>query len=570
MRRAAAVFAAVAFATALPAQQGYFETFEVRLHNLDVVVTDAKDNPVRGLTKDDFLVFEDGVQKTITNFSLYDEGTSRVSSAHATAAAETAPAVEEQQPPPRRFVFFVDDMAVQQNARQNLIRHATSLVDQLRDGDMAAVVRPTGANRVAQDYTTDKAALRNVLTAAIESCTIRGDAPGLQEMLQLSRSLAVAHNKDEQDHAKGIYAQQVRDRVQQRLSQLRALIGSMAGVEGRKVVVVITAGLPSYPGRDAIDFEEQMKGAVRQVTEWGQTGDFGPLIDDLARTAASHGVTIYALEPEVPASPAVHKGAASRTVGTTQRNRPGALVDIRDPGPSLHVAGSQIMPSQMLPELLHYRGETLTSLTEKTGGKWFRGAGTIDDVFRQVASDMRVYYSLAYRATGTRDKPRRIEVRIRNRPELRARTRTDVIERPPDREMADITFANLLFPRDHNELKIAAATGKPAGDGRVYTVPLDIVIPLDKLTFAAIDGGKYAAIADIHFAAAGVMNNFTTSGRHRQNIEITAEQHAARAGMTTRFKTGIRVPRGRTRIAVGVMDEASRVAGFTNLEVVSE
>ncbi|MFL6246823.1 MAG: VWA domain-containing protein [Thermoanaerobaculia bacterium] len=565
MKRLSHLTVVVLIAAIATAQQGYFETFEVRLHNLDVVVTDAKGNPVHGLTKDDFIVLEDGVPKTITNFSVYDEGTSTVASVTGEAAE---PAQEKA--PPRRFVFFVDDMAVQENARHNLIRHATALVDQMREGDLGTVIRPTGVNRVAQDYTTDKAALRKVLTGAIESCTIRNDAPGLQEMLQLSRSLSVAHNNDERNYVKGIYAQQVRDRVQQRLSQLRAVIGSTAGLEGRKVLVVITAGLPSYPGRDAIDFEAQMKGETRQVTEWGQTGNFKPLIDELARTAASHGVTIYGLEPEVPVTPGVQKSAGSRTVGTTQRKRPGILVHSDDEPTVLHVAGSQIMPQQMLPELLHYRGETLTSLTEKTGGKWFRGVGTIDDVFRQVASDMSVYYSLAYRATGARDQPRRIEVRIRNRPELHARTRTEVVDRSPDREMADVTFANLLFPRDVNELKITLTAGKPAGDGRAYIVPLDVVIPLDKLTFAQIDGGKYAAVADIHFAAAGLTNNFATSGRQRQNIEITAEQHAARAGITTRFKTGMQVPKGRTRIAVGVMDEASRMTGFNNVEVVAE
>ena len=574
MRRTAAVIAvAVSIAAIATAQQGYFETFEVRLHNLDVVVTDAKGNPVRGLTKDDFIVTEDGVPKMVTNFSVYDEGTSRVSSVNAQAApaaVEAQPQMVEAKAPPRRFVFFVDDMAVQQNARQTLIRNATGLVDQMREGDLATVIRPTGANRVAQDYTTDRNAVRKVLTEAIESCTIRGDAPGLQEMLQLSHSLGLANNNDERNHAKGVYAQQVRDRVQQRLSQLRAVIGSTAGLEGRKVLLVITAGLPSYPGRDAIDFEAQMKGEVRQVTEWGQTGDFRPIIDELARTAASHGVTIYGLEPEVPVALGVQKSAMSRTVGSTQRKRPGILV-MKDDEPTVqHVAGSQILPTQMLPELLHYRGETLTSLTERTGGKWFRGTGTIDDVFRQVASDLRVYYSLAYRATGTRDKPRRIEVRIRNRPELRARTRTEVVDRSTEREMGDITFANLLFPRDLNELNIAVTAGQPAVNGRACTVPLDVVIPLEKMTFAQVEGGQFASVADIHFAAAGLMNTFTTSGRHRQNIEISEEQHAARAGVTTRFKTGIQVPKGRTRIAVGVMDEASRLAGFTNTEVVCE
>ena len=568
MRRTAAAFAvAVTIAAIATAQQGYFETFEVRLHNLDVLVTDAKGNPVHGLTKADFIVLEDGVPQTISNFSAYDDGTSRVSSVN---AVEAPPMIEEK-PLPRRFIFFVDDMAVQQHARRSLIRHANALVDQLRDGDMAAVLRPTGVNRVAQDYTTDRNALRKVLTEAIESCTVRGDAPGLQEMLILGRSLAEAHNEDVKNHARGVYALQVRGRVQQRLAQLRAIIGSTAGIEGRKVLVVITAGLPSYPGRDAVEFEDQLKpGVVRQVTAWGQTGDFKPFIDEVARTAAANGVTIYALEPEVPASPSVNKSASSRTVGSTQRKKPGLLSHTNDEATVNHVAGSQIMPAQMLPELLHYRGETLTSLTEKTGGKWFRGVGGIDDVFRQVASDLRVYYSLAYRATSTGDQPRRIEVKIRNRPELRARTRTDVIDRSPEQEMADLTFANLLFPRDLNELKVAVTAGTPVRNEKAYRVPLDVVIPLDKLTFAQIDGGKFASVADIHFAAAGLTNDFTVSGRHRHNIEITAEQHAARAGVTTRFKTGIQVPKGRTRIALGIIDEASRLAGFTNVEVVSE
>lgn len=566
MKRALLILLLAAAAAAQ--QQPYFETFEVRLHNLDVVVTDAKGNAVHGLTRDDFIVLEDGAQQNITNFSAYDDGTWKVSSATAAAEPAPQPAVEEKVPP-RRFVFFIDDMAMQENVRKNVIRHTNAVIDEMRDGDLGTIVRPTGANRVAQNYTTDKAALRKAVTAAVETCTIRFDAPGLAEQMQLSRSLAESSSEPERNHAKGVYAQQSRDRVQQRLAQLRALVGSLAGIEGRKVLMLVTAGIPSYPGRDAVDFEEQMKGGViKTVTEWGQQGDFTSYIDDLARTAAANGVTVYALEPEVPVAVGIQKAGASRTLGSLSRPGRGVMVDPRNP-PTLHLSGQQVMPPQMLPELLTYRAQTLTSLTEKTGGKWFRGGGTIDDLFRQVATDMRTYYSLAYRATGTGDRPRRVEVRVRNRPELHARTRTEVIERPLDREMADITFANLLFPRDLHELQIRVEPGKPVATGKAYTLPIDILIPLDKLTFAQIDGGKYAAIADIHFAVAGVMNNYMTSGRHRQNIEISAEQYAKRTGVTTRFKTGIQAPPGRTRIAVGVMDEGSRLAGFTNVEVMA-
>jgi hypothetical protein len=278
------------------------------------------------------------------------------------------------------------------------------------------------------------------------------------------------------------------------------------------------------------------------------------MIDELARNAAANGVTIYALEPELPLSLFV-KTAASRPVGDTRS--------------SMHVTGAEIIPQQMLYETLHYGGQTLTSLTEKTGGKWFRGTGTIDDVFRQVASDMTVYYSLAYRATSTRDQPRRIEVRIRNRPDLRARTRTDVIDKSPEREMADLVVANLLFPRALNELNVRVTATTPARSGRRFDIPIDVAIPLEKLTFVQIDGDKYAATLDIHYAAAGQQNDFTTTGRHQQTIEITAAQHATRAGTTYRFKTSIQAPAGQTKIAIGVMDRVSRLAGFQNVDAIA-
>lgn len=570
MKRLAAVLVTAALGAAIAlAQQPYFETFEVRLHNLDVVVTDAQGKPVHGLTKDDFVILEDGVQQNVTNFSVYDSGSSTASSVR--TAPENVPAAATEKPPARRLVFFVDDMAVQNGARATLLRQATKLVDEMREGDLGAVIRPTGT-RIAQDFTTDSAKVRQALADAIKSTRIRGDAPGLFELRELQNAMERADTPGDRLHAKGVYAGRVRQRVQQRLAQLRARVGSLAGVEGRKVLVVITAGLPVNPGRDAIDFMDQIGGGEeRLVKEWGERGgDFSAPIDDLARTAAANGVTIYALEPEVPLATGVHKSAASKTTGSTMGAR--GVVDprIKLKGGGNEVSGSEIMPQQMLYELLHYRGRTLTSLTEKTGGKWFRGVATVDDLFRQVASDMRIYYSLAYKATGTRNKPRRVEVRIRNRPDLRARTRSEVVDRSPEQEMGDLTTANLLFPRDLNELRIAVESGPPAADGRMFRVPIDVIIPLDTLTFApAADSSKYVATVDIHYAASAESNDFTLAGKHRQTIEIPADQHAGRAGVTYRFKTGLRVPPGQSRIAIGVMDSVSRLAGFRNLDLVA-
>ena len=57
-----------ALAASLAAQEKVAETIEVRVANVDVVVTDRTGHPVHGLTKDDFEILENGKPQTITNF----------------------------------------------------------------------------------------------------------------------------------------------------------------------------------------------------------------------------------------------------------------------------------------------------------------------------------------------------------------------------------------------------------------------------------------------------------------------------------------------------------------------
>src|SRR3954454_6165926 len=78
VRFAAALTAAVLFlpltATAAEQQkpqgepQRLVETLDIRVINLDVVVTDRKGNPVHGLKKSDFEIIENGMAKPLSNF----------------------------------------------------------------------------------------------------------------------------------------------------------------------------------------------------------------------------------------------------------------------------------------------------------------------------------------------------------------------------------------------------------------------------------------------------------------------------------------------------------------------
>src|SRR3982751_3934822 len=69
MKRSAGVLTGASFFLGLILHAQLVERIEVRVANIDVVVTDRSGAPVHGLTKEDFELFESGKPQTITNFS---------------------------------------------------------------------------------------------------------------------------------------------------------------------------------------------------------------------------------------------------------------------------------------------------------------------------------------------------------------------------------------------------------------------------------------------------------------------------------------------------------------------
>jgi hypothetical protein len=207
-------------------------------------------------------------------------------------------------------------------------------------------------------------------------------------------------------------------------------------------------------------------------------------------------------------------------------------------------------------------------MTEKTGGKWFRGVGAIDDTFRQVTNDLQAYYSIAYRQADSKsNKPRKVQVSVKNRPDLHVRTRTEVIDPIDAGDMSSRVLASLLYPRDTNDLKMSVTTETPQRKGRAFLVPLQVVIPVDKITFLRSHDGKYKGRVAVHYATARDEKEFVSYGRQEQIIELSAKQYAELQRIRYRYKSEITVPKGRIRIALGVTDATSKISSVQTLSV---
>src|SRR5579862_4089501 len=211
-------------AEAAPQQQqnGPVVRTETRLVRVDVIVTDKKGNYIHDLSAKDFKVYDDNKQQEVANFSF--------------GADPNSPAAGER----RYTVLFFDDASMDSSDQPRARAAAVKFIDANVAPDRAlAVVEFTGALRITQNFTTDAAKLKQVVSG-IKSSSIATNpasptaidtAPGLS-----GPSLNSAENNF------GAYSV---------LLSIRILAKNLASVAGRKSLVLFTAGFPLTPERDS-------------------------------------------------------------------------------------------------------------------------------------------------------------------------------------------------------------------------------------------------------------------------------------------------------------------------------
>jgi VWFA-related protein len=206
------------YAQSSSAPAGETATFhaESRLVLVDTVVTDKKGNYVRDLTQKDFKVWEDGKEQAITSFS-YEENPG------STPAAK-----------PRYMVLFFDNSTMSPGDQGNARQAATKFIDANAAPDrLIAIAEFGGTVTITQNFTADGERLKQVV-AGLHGSAVSPNAPEpvmVASMAPLSGVPSLM--KAEADFG-----------VHTVLLALRDLAKGMAGVPGRKTLVMLTAGFP--------------------------------------------------------------------------------------------------------------------------------------------------------------------------------------------------------------------------------------------------------------------------------------------------------------------------------------
>jgi VWFA-related protein len=407
-----------------PAQGEELLRVSTELVQTDVVVFDKQGQFVDNLRADDFELRVDGRAQAVSFFERVRAGSVDEEAQLAAARGRGGANANAVRPLDRgRLIyFFIDDLHLSPAS----VTHARELLthffdEQMGQNDLAAVITASGQVGFLQQLTDDRAVLRAaVARLAYREMGVRDNSsPPMSPQDALSierrdpavlsafvdatmREIPALGRPGQQmnNTTRAMVENQVRGRAAQLLQQVNAVaaqtLGSLqqslhdsAQLPGRKLVYFISDGFVlNTSGGDMIE-------RIRRVTD----------------AAVRGGAVVYTLD--------------ARGLSAALANVPSASTQARiDPtGRLANNAGSESVTMQ----------EPLRVIAGETGGRALLNTNALADAIKQALNETSLYYLLAWRpeAEARGGKFRRVEVSVKQRPELTVLVQRGFFIQPP-------------------------------------------------------------------------------------------------------------------------------------------
>jgi VWFA-related protein len=348
---------------------------DITLVTTDAIPRDKDGRFVADLTKDDFVIVEDGVEQRLESFVLVHGGrTFNLLQAAPPQAPEGIVLPPSRRPTDtgdsgRVIIIFVDDLHFQPEFTPHVRRLIQQVVDSLlHEGDLVAMVS-SGPSAIEIDPTLDH---RLIASAAKQ---IRGSAPTAAEVFQMMETSSGPGD--------------LRFRAQVAFQTMYGLVGSLDQIRNRRKAVIYIS-----PGYDLDPFAEGRKGKDRIMG--GRFADpMLELIDEenpyFRMGAIRADADLFLLMQEL----------------TLTANRANASLYTIDPrGLSGVVDLGQYVDQSEWRTFLQKTTSSLRFLAEETGGIAVVNDNDFDAALKRIDAETSDYYVLGYYSSNPDPKQR--------------------------------------------------------------------------------------------------------------------------------------------------------------------
>jgi VWFA-related protein len=529
----------------------------VTVVNVDVFVHDKDDKPVTGLSKDDFRIFQSGVERPISHFAVMSEKVFR-----SQVEADQAPIpdlVPEPEVPeelraevkPTYMIIYVDNENIRPLDRNRVLRNVRTFVTDTMAGPVQMmVVSYQRSFKVLQPFTTDAKAVNDALRSL-------GKNTGGRSERDSSRRDIVNRIRREEDNLRNrgshsytresilqdilSFADEEANNLSFTVNSLRGAVSMVAGLDGRKVVVYVSDGLPMVPGL-GLFYEYSNIVQDTSILSLRSRYDRSRLFDSLVSAANGQNVSFYTID------------AAGLQVGG------GMSAEDRYAG--------DVMATAM--ETNNYQ-DSLRFMADATGGLSITNTNNISGGLDRVREDLFTYYSLGYTVAATgADKVHFIKVELADKPELKGldlRYRRRFVEKSLETQVQDRVMTSLMVDVNENPMKVEVTTGdpSPAMEGR-STVPVHVSVPLESIALIP-ENDDYVGRVVLFVAARDEGGKQSDLQRQEHEIRVPAKDYDLARSKNYGFDLQLLMENGSFRVTVAIMDQVTRQASYSSTQL---
>ncbi len=513
----------------LAAQTPVIEKIDVNVVNVDVTVTDRAGNPVRGLTRDDFQIFEDGKPQKVTNF-------------YAVSAAEGGALLAQDERFRRKVLVIVDNVTTSRYFRDRALDRLERFInDRFSGGDydwsLALVDRRP---HLLLAPTSDK---QQIFSAIAEiRKLVAGDVARFNQDTASDRIEPVALNlsPDAGAATPDASCNKIRltgmlaagDRLQlassegSAIASLTQAVRGFSSVDGKKIILLLTS---DYVLNGTFD-PFAITACMPANTEWDlqqaakrRTG----LADYLVREANASNVSLYIIN--------------------TSGLRPGMWEKVDGPGTG--AASETFVPPT--------DNSSLFWMAAETGGRLLPGNNVAESLktFDSVSSN---FYSLGYRPEHDEDdKYHRIQVRLNKPGDFHLQYRDGYSSLSSREQIVRLLQSPLAPAMQASSLPLEVTIGSPVEKAKTeLLVPISVSVPTRNLTF--VPGA--AAPVEVFFSL------FDADGRNISLLRFDREAKSGGESFVERHALKLRKGR-QYRVVIAIRDPLTDAFGIAQQAV---
>ncbi len=466
--------AASSAGSAQPVGPLFGETIEVRVVNVEAVVTDKKGNRVPDLKPEDFRLKVDGKQIKIDFFNEVRGGQAIAPEAGATATVPGLPDLAPGSPVGTSYLVFIDDYFSVAANRDQVLKSLRDDLSRMGPEDRMALVAFDGKHL---NLLSSWSSSSRELSRAIER-EIGGPAHGLERQVELQNFRVGAPGRISPDPGhpalsatdsqlrvdERTYALELGSQLERAVAAATSTLRGFASPPGRKVMLLLVGGWP-------FSLTDYVVNDINRPILDHDVPEGGKLLRPLIETANRLGYTLYPIDV-----PGIEANATSAT--RTGPRQPGTGFNLREQ---------------------EHEG-TLTFIAKETGGKALINSLRIGSL-EHVVADTRSYYWFGFSPNWQgNDKKHDIQLEVL-RPGLSVRTRDSFLDRSRKAEVSMMVESAMMFGSAPGAPSMPVQLGKPARKSRSeMEVPVTLAIPTSAFTTVPLNG-KFAAELELRVAA---------------------------------------------------------------------